>query len=111
VIEIMNTISTALSIASRLKEIGKNINDAEFKNLLADLSLELADTKLKIVEVVEENAKLKEKILELESADGEKCPKCGNRTFEITSTEKHSTFGVLGVMERQYKCSSCGFGC
>ncbi len=59
--EIMNTISTALSIASRLKEIGKNINDAEFKNLLADLSLELADAKFKIAEVVEENARLKEK--------------------------------------------------
>lgn len=108
-VEIINTISTALSIASRLKKISKNITDADFRNLLADLSIELADAKLKIADVVAENAKLKERVIELESADGEKCPKCGQRTFELVSSSKHPTFGDLGVMERQYKCASCGF--
>ena len=44
-VEIMSTISFALNIASRLKEINKNISDTEFNNLLADLSLEVADAK------------------------------------------------------------------
>lgn len=108
-VEILSTLSAALGIASRLKEIGKNISDAEFKNLLADLSLQLADAKLKIADVVEENVKLKSRILELESVEGEKCPKCINRTFKLVGTAKHPTFGDLGVMERQYKCTSCGF--
>lgn len=108
-VEIINTISTALSITSRLKEISENISDAEFKNLLADLRLKLANAKLKIAEVVAENAKLKERVIDLESAYGEKCPKCGKRSFELVSSGKHPTFGDLGVMERQYKCASFGF--
>lgn len=107
--DILSTVSTAISLATRLREIGKNIENAEFKNLLADLSLELADAKLKIVYVVSENALLKEKLEELTSASGEKCPSCNNRTFKIILTRPHPTFGELGKKEREYKCSKCGF--
>jgi len=48
-----------------LKEVSKNIEDAEFKNLLADLNLELADTKLRLAEIVVENSELKEKVSQL----------------------------------------------
>lgn len=65
--DLITSISTAISIAKRLNEIGKNIQDAEFKNLLADLSLELADTKLKLSEVVSENAELKQEISQLKN--------------------------------------------
>ena len=47
--DIVTTISTAISLTSRLKEISENIRDAEFKNLLADLTLELADAKIKLL--------------------------------------------------------------
>lgn len=57
--DIITTISTSITLAKRLREISKNIEDAEFKNLLADLSSELADLKL-------EAAALKEKIAELQ---------------------------------------------
>lgn len=107
--DIISTVSTAITIASRLRDISKNIEDAEFKNLLADLNLELADAKLKISELVIENAELKEKIHSLTSASGERCPKCNNRTFEIISTKPHPIFGELGAKEREYKCSGCGF--
>lgn len=107
--DIIASVSTALSLTKRLREIGKNIEDAEFKNLLADLSLELADAKLKILELVTENTELKEKLSSISSATGELCPKCNNRTFEIISTKPHNIFGDLGSKEREYKCSSCGF--
>src|SRR5690606_3343668 len=64
--DILTTISTSIGLAKRLREISKNIEDAEFKNLLADLSSELADLKLeaaslkeRIAELQEENALLK----------------------------------------------------
>ena len=107
--DVMTSVSTAISLATRLREIGKNIEDAEFKNILADLSLELADTKLKMAELMSENASLKEKIGDLTSATGESCPKCNNRTFQITSTKPHPIFGDLGAKEREYSCSGCGF--
>lgn len=107
--DIISTVSTAITLATRLREISKNLENAEFKNLLADLSLELADAKLKIADLVAENAGLKEKIHSLTSATGERCPKCNNRTFEIISTKPHPIFGEVGSKEREYKCSGCGF--
>lgn len=107
--DIISSVSTAISLAARLREISKSIENAEFKNLLADLSLELAEAKLKMADLISENAAMKEKINSLTSATGEVCPRCNNRTFEIISTRKHPTFGRLGAKEREYKCSGCGF--
>lgn len=107
--DIISTVSTAITLATRLREISKNIEVAEFKNLLADLSLELADAKFKLADLVAENAELREKLHSLTSATGERCPKCNNRTFEIVSTKPHPIFGEMGAKEREYKCSGCGF--
>ncbi len=49
--DLMSTMATAISLAGRLREISKNIEDAEFKNILADLSLELADAKLAMADI------------------------------------------------------------
>jgi DNA-directed RNA polymerase subunit RPC12/RpoP len=107
--DLISTVSTAISLANRLREISKNVEEAEFKNLLADLNLELADAKLKIADLISENATLKDKLNSLTSATGETCPKCNNRTFEIISTKPHPIFGDVGAKEREYKCSSCSF--
>ncbi len=58
--EIISTIGTSLDIVKRLREISKNIEEAEFKNLLADLSNELADLKLEAVSLKEKLAILQE---------------------------------------------------
>ncbi len=107
--DIIATVSTAITLATRLREISKNIEDAEFMNVLADLSLELADAKLKVAGLVAENAALKEKLHSLTSATGERCPKCNNRTFVLISSRPHPIFGDVGAKEREYRCSECGF--
>jgi len=109
VTDIISSVSTAITLATRLREISKNIEDAEFKNLLADLSLELADAKLKMADLISENAEMKEQLHSLTSASGEKCPKCNNRTFELISTKPHPVFGEVGAKERTYVCSVCSF--
>ncbi len=65
--DIFSAISNALTLVQRLREISKNISESEFKNLLADLSSELADVKLeaatlkgKIAVLQEENRLLKD---------------------------------------------------
>jgi len=107
--DIISTVSNAIILATRLREIGKNIEDAEFRNLLADLNIELADVKMKLADLMSENTELREKLQSLTSATGERCPKCNNRTFEIVSTKPHPIFGEMGAKEREYKCSGCGF--
>ena len=46
-VEIIPSITNAIALVSRLKTISESIRNAEVKNLLADLSLELAEAKLK----------------------------------------------------------------
>jgi hypothetical protein len=69
--DIISSLNNSISIVSRLREISKNISEAEFKNLLADLSLELADAKLELANLKEELALLKQKNAELERAKPE----------------------------------------
>lgn len=110
--DIITTISTSISLARRLREISKNIEDAEFKGLLADLSSELADLKLEaaslkeqIVTLQEENALLKkttstadEKPIgrkwgcyQFEGDDGLYCPGCWDSRRKKSSTTRVNT--------------------
>jgi regulator of replication initiation timing len=107
--DIITTVGNSIALASRLREISKNIENAEFKNLLADLSLELADFKAQLADVIEENIQLKEQVRQLKSVDADPCPKCRARAWELERSEPHKSMGDLGVIIRHYKCSVCGF--
>lgn len=58
--DLVSGVSTSITLAKRLREISKNIADAEFKNILADLSSELADLKLEAASMKEQVAALQE---------------------------------------------------
>ena len=70
--DIISTISNSITIVRRLREISKNIGDAEFKNLLADLSNELADVKLEVAGLKEKIADYQEEIRLLKATAPEK---------------------------------------
>lgn len=105
----ITAITNAIGLLTRLREISANIRDAEFKNVLADLTVELAEVKMKMAGLMEENVELKNKIKELESVEGDPCPRCRKRGWQIESTQKHPMLGGVGVQLRTYKCSICGF--
>jgi hypothetical protein len=107
--DILSSLATAPTLVSRITTISKTIRDAEFKNLLADLNIELADIKIKLAEVVDENGRLKQRIRDIERAEGEPCPQCHTRPWELVQSRPDPTFGSLGGMRRTYKCSVCGF--
>ena len=107
--EIMSSISSAITIAKKLKVVSDKVKDADFKNLLADLNLELAGIKMQLAEVMEENIRQKAKISDLESTEGEKCPKCRKRGWQLESSNPDPVFGEVGGIHRTYKCTLCGF--
>lgn len=45
----------------------------------------------------------------LETATGEKCPKCYQLSLELTKAHEGPDFEVMGVMIYEYECSNCGF--
>ncbi|HCG6695574.1 hypothetical protein [Vibrio parahaemolyticus] len=72
----LDSINNSISLLKRLKEVSDNIADAEFKNILADLSLELAEAKLAIADLKEDLAATKEdnRILKQKSLPAETKP-------------------------------------
>jgi ribosomal protein L37E len=108
-VEIISSISNAISLVSRLKKISENVRDAELKNLLADLSLELAEAKMKMASLIGENVDLQNRIRELESVEGDPCPRCRKRGWHIEKSEPDENFGEMGGIRRTYQCSLCGF--
>ncbi|MBW2466697.1 MAG: hypothetical protein JRF02_05295 [Deltaproteobacteria bacterium] len=106
---VVSSVSTARNLTSRLCEIGKNIENAELKNLLADLSLRLVEAEVKIADLVSENTKMKEIIDLLENKTGELCPRCKKRAFKLITTKPYLIYGEVGYKESEYKCSGCGF--
>jgi hypothetical protein len=107
--DVMQSLSHAIEIVKRLRTVNENVKNAEFANLIADLNMEFADAKLKLAGVMEENLKLRERIRVLEAAEGDPCPRCRKRTYELESSCPDPTFGDVGAIRRTYTCSACGF--
>ena len=67
-IDAITALDHAISLAKRLREISKNVAEAEFKNVLADLLGELADAKVQIAELKTQLAVQTEEIGALKAA-------------------------------------------
>ncbi len=107
--DLITTVSTAISLTKRLREISEKIKNAEFTNIIADLNIELAELKLTMAAMMEEKIELEKRIKELESVEGEPCPKCGKNGWQLEHSEKDQVFGVVGGVRKTYLCSYCGF--
>ncbi len=109
--DLISTASTAIQLVTRLRDINKNIANAEFSNALADLSIELANLKIQVADLLEENDKLKRQLAKnndteiifkdfayyTTSGDGPFCPACYDsfkKTIRLTKqTGAFTAFG------------------
>lgn len=108
--DIITTISTAITLATRLKKASDHVKEAEFQSLLADLQIELAQAKAQVAGLINENTDLKQQIRNASPSDGgDPCPKCRKRTWRPLWSRPDAVFGVAGGSRRFYQCSSCGF--
>lgn len=64
----LGAIGQAISMANRLREISKTVENAEFSALLADLQLELAEAKVRIADLLLQNSELRTQLSALEKA-------------------------------------------
>lgn len=104
--DLLPAISRAMALATRLRALSeKKIRDAEFKGLLDDILLELAEAQIKLEDVIGENAALKDQVQALSNPKGERCPRCQEFGWRISGSRPH---GQLGAVVRTFKCSKCG---
>ncbi|MBV8975061.1 MAG: hypothetical protein JOY74_08065 [Sinobacteraceae bacterium] len=98
-------IARAVALATRLRIMSELGRDAEFKQLVADLLLELAEVQLKLDEVLNENAGLKGQLQSQSDPSGERCPRCFELGWRVLNTRAH---GQSGGMVHTYSCGKCG---
>ena len=60
--DILSSLGNAIGLVKRLREISRNVAEAEFKNVLADLASELADAKLEASVLKSQVAELSEEL-------------------------------------------------
>jgi hypothetical protein len=115
----LSAINTSITLVGRLREISKNMEQAELKAIIADLANELADAKLKMASLKDESVALREERAFLDAkAAGEKpkvqwgcyifegdgrlyCPACYD-----TSGKKHLTTRVDSHKPRCCVCQT-----
>ncbi len=103
--DLLSATSTAIDLVRRLRDINKNIANAEFANALADLTMELSELKLKVSALLEENDRLKRELQKKQSKnlqfkdfayydaqnDGPYCPGCydsNGKAVRLSATPK-----------------------
>jgi hypothetical protein len=103
--DLLPAISRAVTLATRLRVISDRGRDAELRGIVADLLLELAEVQLKLDELLNENAALKGQMQANSSPKGERCPRCFEFGWRVTTSRAH---GQLGGMVQTYTCPKCG---
>jgi len=103
--DLLPAISRAVTLATRLRVLSERGRDAEFKGIVADLLLELAEVQMKLDELMNENAGLKGQMQSSANPKGDRCPRCFESGWRVTSSRPH---GQLGGMVQTYACPKCG---
>jgi regulator of replication initiation timing len=108
-IELLPALSNALGLVNKLKDVGDKLKHAELKELIGDLKLQLADLKIGMADLIEENDSLRRQVAQLQNANGESCPKCHHKSWNIEKSEPDSIYDFMGATRRTYLCSNCDF--
>ena len=104
----LSSITSAFAILKSLREISDKLRNAEMKGLIADLTVDLAEVKMKLAESMEENLELRNKIRQLDNPQFSPCPRCGKRSWHVAASRPDRDFGDMGGTVRTYRCEDCG---
>lgn len=92
-----------------IKKLAKSGLTLEAREQIMELREAAVERQAEVVELKLRLSALELEIRDLESLEGDPCPKCSKRSFELISSDPDPTFGDLGGIVRTYTCSECGF--
>ena len=72
--DLLSSISQAMTLATRLRSKSEKLKEAEFKQLVDALLLELAEMQLRLDELTRKNLALKPQLQAQANPQGERCP-------------------------------------
>ena len=97
-----------------ITETMATITELAKKGLTVELREKIMDLREDVIALKEENQELRSDNLKLKQqikkfSKGEQCPKCRKATWELIASKPHPILKDLGMLERTYECSECGF--
>jgi regulator of replication initiation timing len=97
-----------------IKEVFELIIELIKKGATLEAQKKIMELEGVVISLQEENFNLRRENLSLRqqlelSEKGESCPKCRKGTWNLVGNEPHKIFGDMGVLERTFKCSECGY--
>lgn len=101
-------MSQALTLATRLRTLSERTKDSQFRGIVAELLLELAEVQIKLDELVNEHTALKAQLRAQATAQPERCPRCHELGWKVTNTRTVKTAGHPARTAQLYACPKCG---
>ena len=101
--EMTQAIAQMIVLATRLRTHSEKLRDMQIKGMADDLLLQLAELQLKAEVFATEHAALKAQAQPAASPAGERCPRCHELGWKVSSTRRDRS----GRTVHTYLCRSC----
>lgn len=101
--ELSQAISQMIVLATRLRTQSEKLRDMQIKGMADELLLQLAELQLKFETFTTEHATLKSQVQSVANPEGERCPRCHELGWKVTSTRQDKA----GRSVQTYTCRSC----
>ena len=101
--DLNQAIAHAIVLATRLRTHSEKLKDTHIKGMADELLLELAELQLKFEAFTAEHATLKTQLRSAANPEGERCPRCQELGWKVTSTRPDKT----GRTVQTYFCKKC----
>jgi hypothetical protein len=101
--DLNQAIEHAIGLATRLRTMSEKMRDPQFKGITDNLLLELAELQLKLESFSTEHATLKAQLNTAANPQGERCPRCFESGWKVTSTRPDKNGRII----QTYSCPKC----
>ena len=108
-IDVISSVSSAIQLASRLREESQGLENSEIRTLAANLSDELDAVRQSIAAILSARPGEDHYPQAGTGVACETCPHCGWRTLGLVACRPHPLYGDIGGTDRELRCSACGF--
>jgi hypothetical protein len=106
--EVTKAIAQALTLATRLRSLSEKTRDSQFRGIVAELLLELAEVQIKLDALLAEHAALKAQLRAHPSPQAERCPRCHELGWKLAGSRTVRSAGHPDRLAQTYVCSKCG---
>src|SRR5215469_5998375 len=101
--ELNDALAQIIVLATRLRTHSEKLKDTHIKGMADELLVRLAELQINFEAFITEHAALRAQLRSAANPGGERCPRCHEIGWKVTSTRQDKT----GRTVQTYSCKSC----